>query len=228
LSGSQVTYEFDQADDWAYLLGDGGSHFYCTTNAFFDNVLLMHTKQIILSLVDTFGESKVPFPLGDALYNQFGADKLQEALAASGGDFDEFWAYLFPPEAPGAPPAPQLSLVSVAATGNTVVLTVANTGDAPCTGEAIVTAGLACSTSWIPEWCTVFSKQDLGQLFLAPEASTTLTFDLPPLPQEALTAFRARLETVWTGYKDTDPNDYIGLTLSVSSGGQVFGFLALP
>ena len=71
LSGPQLKYKFDQADDWVYLLGDGGSHFYCTTNAFFDNVLLMHTRQIILSVVDTFGENKVPFQLGDALYNQF-------------------------------------------------------------------------------------------------------------------------------------------------------------
>ena len=63
---------------------------------------------------------------------------------------------------------------------------------------------------------------------VAPGSTKTLTFDLPPVPPEALATLKARLETVWTGYKDPDPKDYIGLTLTICPGDLVVGFLPLP
>ena len=63
---------------------------------------------------------------------------------------------------------------------------------------------------------------------MAPGETKTFTFDLPPVPPEALATLKARLETVWTGYKDPDPKDYIGLTLTICPGDLVVGFLPLP
>ena len=52
------------------------------------------------------------------------------------------------------------------------------------------------STSWIPEVATEFYRQTLGQVSVVPGETKTFTFDLPPVPPEALATLKACLETV--------------------------------
>jgi len=226
LDQSLLHYSFDKPDDWFFEFGDGGSHSYELTDLSCDNALLVHTKLSILSLVDIFGLS---FSDGDALYNEFGAEKLREALDYAQGDWDRFWAFLFPPK-----PAKKarlkkarLRLVSIERT-DPVTVVVQNYGDAPCVGEAMVIAGVSYDTSWVPEWATHFFKGQFGEVAIPPGGKLALTFELPKVPDEAVMALKERLEMLWTGYEDLDPEqDYIGFIISVGKAHPVFGFLPM-
>jgi hypothetical protein len=51
-----------------------------------------------------------------------------------------------------------------------------------------------------------------------------MQFDLESVPEDCRAAFANRLETVWIGYEDPDPNDYLGLIFSIGTE-HCYGFI---
>jgi hypothetical protein len=189
--------------------------------AYADNILVLERTHVIAQLMDGLAMS---FADAENLFLEFGDEVLREALDAAGGSLDKLMAYLYPQDEPQ--PTPRLVLVSAVQSGSEVTLTIRNAGNGEYDGPVLVVAGLAYSTSWVPEWCTEFLRQDLGQLALRPMDTVTIAFVLPPLPEATFELFRSRLSSVWTGYADPDPKDYIGLR--VVAGKPLFAFLPLP
>lgn len=120
----------------------------------------------------------------------------------------------------------KLRLLSLRQDGSTVTAVIKNVGEAPLCGALTASAGLSYCDSWVPEWCTVFHKENLGETCLAPGEEIEVVIQLPPVPADALSQLAERLETIWTGYVDPDPEDYIGLLFEIEDANCV-GFLAL-
>ena len=98
--------------------------------------------------------------------------------------------------------------------GGMVEVVLANLGAKRYVGPCTIDAGLAYSRQWIPEWCTVFDTHDAGIIDLMPGEAVALTFPLDEVPADLYDLFRSRLETMWTGYEDTDPDyDYVGFVV---------------
>ena len=114
-------------------------------------------------------------------------------------------------------PTPYLNLVSIRLDGSIVMGTLINTGDVACCGEIAVSVGLSYCTSWVPEWCTIFQEVEYGEICLGPGESIDLEFELESVPEECRTAFAEQLVTMWTGYVDPDPDDYLGIVFSIGS-----------
>ncbi|MFC2095519.1 hypothetical protein ACFLSW_03670 [Candidatus Bipolaricaulota bacterium] len=100
-----------------------------------------------------------------------------------------------------------------------------NVGAAGYVGPYILSAGLAYSRSWIPEWFTIFDTQ-VGQIDLNPGTRVTLTFPVREVPPILYELFRLHLTVSWTGYADSDPADYIGFVLNLATDGfpQLIGY----
>jgi len=123
-------------------------------------------------------------------------------------------------------PRAKLRLLSLRRDGSTVTAVIKNVGEAPLCGALTASAGLSYCDSWVPEWCTVFHKEDLGETCLAPGEEIEVVIQLPPVPADALSQLAERLETIWTAYVDPDPEDYIGLLFEIEDANCV-GFLEL-
>jgi len=52
-----------------------------------------------------------------------------------------------------------------------------------------------------------------------------VTFDLESVPEASRSAFADRLETLWTGYEDPDPEDYFGFLFNIGDE-SCYGFIA--
>jgi hypothetical protein len=120
---------------------------------------------------------------------------------------------------------PRLRLVEITQ-ASPVKITVKNIGDAVCIGSPNVIAGLSYSTLWVPEWPTHFFMQSFERVAILPGQTYSLTLDLPGIPEAALQALNNRLETIWTGYEDPEPEqDYIGFIVTIGEANKVFAFL---
>jgi hypothetical protein len=216
-------YDFSQIDDWLFHMGDGDSHGYAPCDLSVDDVLLVHTKRAVADVMLVLG---VPLEVADALYQEFGEALLQEALAESGGNPGRFFAILrFARKRLADEPA--IRLINIAR-DEKVAITVMNVGDAPCSGPPSITVGLSYNESWVPEWATHFYHEEWEDVVLLPDETLTLEFDLPDTPSWALEALDLRLESLWTGYDDIDPDlDYHGFIVRIGDSNPVFGFLPL-
>lgn len=97
-----------------------------------------------------------------------------------------------------------------------IQITIQNVSDMPFVGPIECEIGLSYAMNWIPEWDTVFSRPDFGQILLAPGGISTLNVDVPPVPVSAIEVLRKR-SGFWTGYVDPDPEqDYIGVHLCMN------------
>lgn len=121
-------------------------------------------------------------------------------------------------------PQPILCMTQLEIQGSQVMMEVTNYGDAPCRGETVSSVGLSYCTSWVPEWCTIFQETEYGEICLLPGESINLAFDLQSVPAECRTAFAEQLETMWTGYVDPDPEDYLGVVFRIGPE-HCYGFL---
>lgn len=232
LDSSQLYYSFSQPDDWLFMLGDGGTNAFQPTNLSVDNILLIRTRVSVLAVMDAFDEES-PYDLlsvtrVDDWYNTFGPDVIFAALADCAGNYDEFIRLLDfygrQKESAEATPKPQLVLSYLDQVNSVVTIGVTNIGNAPCCGEAGISVGLSYCTSWVPEYCTIFQSIEFGEICLPPGQSIDLEFDLGSVPNECRNAFAEQLATMWTGYVDTDPKDYLGLVFSIGSK-HCYGFL---
>ena len=97
--------------------------------------------------------------------------------------------------------------------GGRVEIVIGNLGTERYVGPCTIDAGLAYSRLWIPEWCTVFDTHDVGMIDLMPGETLRVSFDLDAVPESIYELFRERLDTVWTGYTDTDSADYVGFVV---------------
>jgi len=114
------------------------------------------------------------------------------------------------------------------APGGEVQITVLNTGGVSYVGPCAVFAGLAYTTSWLPEGVTIFDTYDAGIVELVPGVPLILTFPLAEIPAALLDLFRARLLDVWTGFEDDDPQDYVGFFIRFDGLPTVVDYLPLP
>ena len=203
-------YAFDRLDDWLLQIGDGSSNAPNNGDSSWDNVVLFTAPLTILTLVDTLG---ISYEEADVLYGLYGEERLQECLALSGGDYDAFMRCLNPGQEDE--PCAHLVLADLNQEGDTVTATLRNIGDAPCCGDAAVSVGLSYCMSWIPEYCTIFQEESFGKIWLVPGEDIAFQLDLAQIPEECRTAFAERLESVWTGYEDPDPEDYLGFLFSI-------------
>ena len=112
--------------------------------------------------------------------------------------------------------------------GGEVQIAILNSGAATYIGPCTVYAGLAYTTSWLPEGVTIFDTFDAGTVELAPGVPTVLSFPLAAIPPALLDIFHARLSDVWTGYEDTDPLDYVGFFVRFDGLPTVVDYLPLP
>ena len=97
--------------------------------------------------------------------------------------------------------------------GGRVEIVIGNLGTERYVGPCVIDAGLAYSKLWVPEWCTVFDTYDVGMIDLMPGETLKVRFDLDAVPEATYELFRERLDTIWTGYEDTDPDDYVGFVV---------------
>jgi dockerin type I repeat protein len=87
LDDTEIFYRFHQIDDWILMLGDGGTNTHEICDVSIDNIVLVHTKDIILDLFDTFGKA---FAELDDLFNQFGSEVLRECLECCSISWDAY------------------------------------------------------------------------------------------------------------------------------------------
>lgn len=102
---------------------------------------------------------------------------------------------------------------AVGTPGGRVEIIIGNLGTERYVGPCTIDAGLAYSRMWVPEWCTVFDTHDVGPIDLLPGRTLKVSFDLDAVPEAVYDLFRERLDTVWTGYADSDPKDYVGFVV---------------
>jgi len=143
------------------------------------------------------------------------------------------YQYEIPP-----PPVVRADIVSVevpagaggatGAPGGEVQIMIVNSGDTTYVGPCEVFAGLAYTTSWLPEAVTIFDTFDAGVIELVPGVPLTLTFPLAEIPVGLLDLFYARLVAIWTGYVDDDPQDYVGFFIRFDGMPTVVDYLPLP
>ena len=222
LDSSQLYYDFSQADDWLFLMGDGGTHSWQPTNLSVDNILILQTKRSVLAAVDSLG---IPFEVADTLYNTYGAEEMDRCLACCGSDLPSYMECL-DPSADGA--SGHLRLLD-ASLGDTLVIRLVNVGSGVCMGVPEVIAGLSYDLSWVPEWKTHFFMQTFPFAEVCPGQILLLEMELPEIPDEALLALTERVSALWTGYEDRDPvRDYIGLIVTLGDNRPVFGFVEIP
>ena len=231
LDSSQLYYDFSQVDDWLFLMGDGGTHSWQPANLSVDNVALIRTKSAILAIANAFPQEDLRDPLSLARlndwYQTYGPELLMEALAACGGDYEGFTRYLSTGRCDEL--AARIVLVSVEQVGRHVTMTIRNIGNAEATGNGTLITGLSYTTSWVAEWCTRFFQVELGEVSVAPREERAIVFELPDVPEAIFAVLEERLDTMWTGFDDTDPADYVCLDLVFPTNrDHVFGFLPLP
>ncbi len=117
---------------------------------------------------------------------------------------------------------------AMGAPGGEVQITILNSGDTTYVGPCEVFAGLAYTTSWLPEAVTIFDAFDAGVIELVPAVPLTLTLPLAEIPVGLLDLFYARLVSIWTGYVDDDPQDYVGFFIRFDGMPTVVDYLPLP
>ena len=143
------------------------------------------------------------------------------------------YQYEIPP-----PPVVRADIVSIeapagaggatGAPGGEVQITIVNSGDTTYVGPCEVFAGLAYTTSWLPEAVTIFDTFDAGIVELVTGVPLTLVLPLAEIPVGLLDLFYARLVEVWTGYVDDDPQDYVGFFIRFDGLPTVVDYLPIP
>lgn len=221
LGSSDLTYTFDKQDDWIFQIGDNSSHSYEITFLSVDNVTLIRTKQVILDIVDAFG---VDFAIADALYEEYGTDRLESCLSCCSGDFAAFLECLNPTQERSG----RLSFLAASING-VLEVQLMNVGSGTLTGQPRLIAGLSYDMNWVPEWETQFVDLTLPATSLRPGETLTLQIEVPEIPSDALDALTQRAATLWTDYVDRVPEcDFIGLILAIGDSNEVFGFIPIP
>ena len=239
LDAAQMYYTFEQEDDWIFKISDGGTHNYELTNASFDNVLCVLTKESVLALYDEFG---LPFSAGDDLYLSFVGDVLLQALTESQGDWDLFMRLLFPPEQKVL--EPELECYVIENDDGSKSIVVENLGPGDYLGPIQYSAALSYDASWLGESVTEFFRFALELVFLHPcdtiearfrrasesgsgfgvlefpsivddETGLPFTLTLENPSEEHFDVFRDQIYTWWSAYEDKEPGvDYVDLRIT--------------
>jgi len=122
--------------------------------------------------------------------------------------------------------AARLIVTSVERDERQVVLSIKNLGPEGVHGEMVARVGLSYNDAWIPEWATVFARESYGVITLGRGEETSLVLTVPAIPHNVIHTLAHRLDTVWTGYTDTNPANYvIGLDVSIGIKNHAFAFL---